>query len=209
MQSDAIRHADGLPGSLRHPEAVVRRRAMLGGSHMIALNAYALRLAGRSRGFVPDFDPPDGGAAARLLFLFDKPGPGSCPPTGSGFASRDNDDPGAISVRAAMDTAGVPREGTIIWNTVPWQNGAAACTEADLRDGAGELLSLVRILPRLRGVVLVSAGAQAYGGPILEGIGLHLFRSVHSPALTDDGPRSCERRERTSEFWREAWLKVA
>ena len=209
MQSDATRHADDLPGSLRHPEEVVRRRAMLGGSHMVALNAYAQRLAGRSRGFVPQFDPLDGGAAAKLLFLFGKPGPGSCPPTGSGFASRDNDDPGANSVRAAITAAGVPREGTVIWNTVPWRNGAAACTEAELRDGAGELLPLVRLLPRLRGVVLVSPGAQAYGGPILEGIGLHLFRSAHFPAQTDDGPGSRDRWERTSEFWREAWLKVA
>ena len=114
MQLQAARYADDLPGSLRHPDAVVRRRAMLGGSHMVALHAYAQWLAGRSRGFVPDFDPLDGGAVARLLFLFDKPEPGSCPPTGSGFASRDNDDPGANVVRAAMDAAGVPREDTVI-----------------------------------------------------------------------------------------------
>lgn len=209
MLPPASRRPDDLPGLLGHPGAVLRRQAMLGGLHMTALNAHALRLAEQSCGFVPDFDPLDGGAAARLLFLFDKPGPGSCPPTGSGFASRDNDDPGAANIRIAMTAAGVPRESTVIWNTVPWWNGMAACSEAEMRGGAGQLLHLVRILPRLRGVVLVSAGAQAYGGSVLEGIGLHLFRSVHFPALTDDGPGSRNRWERTSEFWREAWLKVA
>src|SRR4051794_39603585 len=106
-------HPDDLPGSLRNQEAVLRRRAMLDSTHMHPLNAYVRRLAGHSRGFVPDFDPLDGGIEAKLLFLFEKPGPRTFPPAGSGFISRNNDDPSAVNCRAAMIQAGIPRRGTL------------------------------------------------------------------------------------------------
>jgi hypothetical protein len=49
---------------------------------------------------VPEFDPLDGGVEAQVLFLFEKPGPmtaelGGSKRSGSGFISRNNDDPTA------------------------------------------------------------------------------------------------------------------
>lgn len=77
---------------------------------------------------VPDFDPLDGGIAAEVLFLMEKPGPrtdntGAKGHAGSGFISRDNDDPTAEAILRFMEEAGIARKRSILWNTVPWWNG--------------------------------------------------------------------------------------
>jgi hypothetical protein len=74
---------------------------MLGQSHIAKLTTYASKLREGGDVEVPDFDPLDGGGDARALFLFEKPGPmtaesGRRP--GSGFISRDNDDPTAEAI---------------------------------------------------------------------------------------------------------------
>lgn len=48
---------------------------MLAQSHIAALTAYAAKLRKGHPVEVPDFDPLDGGMNARVLFLFEKPGP--------------------------------------------------------------------------------------------------------------------------------------
>ncbi len=64
---------------------------------MRSVGSGALRERGELE--VPDFDPMDAGVEARILFLFEKPGPMTSKHktgkrVGSGFISRDNDDPG-------------------------------------------------------------------------------------------------------------------
>src|SRR5882672_5086390 len=101
----------------------LQRKAMLGLAHVAPLTAYAAELRQRDNVQVPDFDPLDGGVNARVLFLFEKPGPmtaESGPRTGSGFISRDNDDPTAEATFKFMQQAGIPRKLTVIWNIVPW-----------------------------------------------------------------------------------------
>jgi len=84
-------------------------------------------------GDVPDFDPLDGGINAEVLFLFEKPGPMT---SGSGFISRDNDDPTAETTMDFMAKAGLARERTVTWNVIPWWwNGTTKVTPAELRQG--------------------------------------------------------------------------
>ena len=133
---------------------------MLGLPHMVQLKTFAERLRGPGLE-VPDFDPLDGGVEARALFLFEKPGRMTAGQSGSGFISRDNDDPTAAATFEFMQQAAIPRELTIIWNVIPWWNGTLAVTKSELQNGASRVNELIHLLPRLRTVVLVGRKAAA------------------------------------------------
>jgi hypothetical protein len=123
---------DSEPHSMRDVNVRERRRAMLTKPHIAPLTAYAAKL--RQRGFieVPEFDPLDGGVNAQVLFLFEKPGPMTAEAGGSGFISRNNDDPTAEATFHFMEQAGIPRELTITWNVIPWWNGTRNVTGQEL-----------------------------------------------------------------------------
>ena len=90
-------------------------------------------------GEVPYFDPLDGGIDARVLCLFEKPGPmtDSRPRAGkrigSEFISRNNDDRSAEATFRFMVQAGIPRELTVTWNVVPSWNGTRRVRASGLR----------------------------------------------------------------------------
>ena len=114
---------------------------------------------------MPWFDPADGGAAARTLFLLEKPSRGSAVLTdGPAFISMDNPTSGARRMKALMAEAGVAtpeeRRRILVWNAVPWWNGKVAVTAAELRDGAEALEELLALLPDLRSVCLVGRKAE-------------------------------------------------
>ena len=183
-----------LPRSMRDPDVRARRRDMLDAPHMRPLTAYAARLRKRGDVEVPDFDPLDGGIEARALFLFEKPGPmtvdkGSVKRAGSGFISRNNDDPSAEACITFMQTADIPRELTVLWNVIPWWNGTIKVTSAELREGVACVKELIELLPKLRAVVLVGRkAAKAY--PLLLDTGLKLFTSDHpSPRVRASFPK--------------------
>src|SRR5215472_17455807 len=92
---DYGKHNDDYPRSMRDAAVREPRSAMLSESDMRPLTAHALKLRKSGQGQVPDFDPLDGGINARILFLFEKPGPMTSDGRGSGFISRNNDDPTA------------------------------------------------------------------------------------------------------------------
>jgi hypothetical protein len=71
-----------------------RRAGMLHLPHIKPLTKFAMQLEdeGMGRVKVPKFDPLDAGIDARVLFLFEKPGPRTVGQNGSGFISRNNDD---------------------------------------------------------------------------------------------------------------------
>jgi hypothetical protein len=79
-------------------------KAMLTLPHIAPLSAYAAKLRLRGSVEVPEFDPLDGGVNARILFLFEKPGPMTADGStfsersGSGFISRDDPTAEALSV---------------------------------------------------------------------------------------------------------------
>jgi hypothetical protein len=170
---------------MRDAHVRLQRRAMLGQSHIAKLTTYASKLREGGDVEVPDFDPLDGGGDARALFLFEKPGPmtaesGRRP--GSGFISRDNDDPTAEATFRFMEQAGIPRKLTVIWNVVPWWNGTRKVSPEELARGIACLHDLLELLPSLSVVVLVGRKA-GHAKRWLEGKGLPLLASHHPSPL--------------------------
>jgi uracil-DNA glycosylase len=140
--------------TMKHPDVREKRRAMLTLPHVAPVAVYASSL--RVHGDVPDFDPLDGGINAEVLFLFEKPGPMA---SGSGFISRDNDDPTVAATMDFMARAGLARKRTVTWNVIPWWNGITKVTPAELRQGTACVRDLLTLLPASRAVVLVGRKA--------------------------------------------------
>ncbi len=134
----------------------------------------------------PDFDPADGGTNASIIFLFEKPGPMTSSArdgrSGSGFISRDNDDPTAEATFNFMIEAGIPREKTVLWNTVPGWNGTRTITKDELVAGTREVLNLIAKLPRAKAIVLVGRNAQR-AESLLKGSSLAIYHSPHPSPL--------------------------
>jgi hypothetical protein len=181
---------------------------MLSLPHVAPLTAYAAKLRLRGSVEVPEFDPLDGGIDAQVLFLFEKPGPMTADGSefgarfGSGFISRNNDDPSAEATIDFMHKAGIPRKLTVSWNVIPWWNGTRKVTASELRDGVACVRELISMLPKLSAVVMVGQKA-ARARPYLEGNGLALFTSDHPSPLV-----KAKFRERWNDIPYE-WSKVA
>ncbi|HEV8412067.1 MAG TPA: uracil-DNA glycosylase [Bryobacteraceae bacterium] len=199
---------DDAPRSMRHPAVREQRKAKLTLPHMAKLTEYAARLRLRERVEVPDFDPHDGGIDARVLFLFEKPGPMTTDGSrfgnlsGSGFISRNNDDPTAEAILDFMQKAGIPRNLTVCWNVIPWWNGTRKVTRSELEQGAACVKELISMLPKLSAVVMVGQKASR-AGRYLERTGLCLFTSDHPGPLV---------RAKFPERWNaipSEWAKVA
>jgi hypothetical protein len=168
--------------SMREVSVQERRRAMLHEPHVAPLTIYAAKLREQGSGEVPEFDPLDGGIHAHVLFLFEKPGPMTSSKGGSGFISRNNDDPSAEATFNFMQRAGIARKLTVTWNVIPWWNETRKVTGLELREGIACIHELITLLPLLRAVVLVgnkAARANAY----LSGSSLKLFTSAHPSPL--------------------------
>lgn len=185
-----MRHPDDYPRSMRDEGVRLRRRAMLTEPHVEPLTRFVQQLRDSSSFEVPDFDPFDGGVNARALFLLEKPGPRvSVLGGGSGFISRNNDDPSAEATFGFMDQAGIPRKATVSWNVVPWWNGTIDLTDAELEEGAASLVGLLALLPRLRVVVLVGRSAARHAAPHLAKTPVAVITSAHpSPKVRRDYP---------------------
>jgi hypothetical protein len=172
--------------------------------HIAKLTEYAAQLRERNLGEVPDFDPLDGGVDARVLFLFEKPGPMTAKAgnrAGSGFISRNNDDATAAATFDFMQQAGILRELTVIWNIVPWWNGTRKVTRQELSLGTACVKELISLRPLLAAVVMVGAKA-AKAKPLLETRGLPRFSSRHPSRIV---------RATLRESWEEIpaeWAKV-
>ena len=173
------------PRTLRDPKERTRRKAMLTLPHIAPLVEYTAELRRRDGVEVPEFDPLDGGIDAQVLFLFEKPGPMTAEAgrrAGSGFISRNNDDPTAEATFNFMRQAGIPRKGTVIWNVVPWWNGKRKITTDESRNGAASFITLRGYLSKLSAVVMVGKRAARLQ-PYLKTTGLELFRSCHPSPL--------------------------
>lgn len=134
------------------------------------------------RGRVPDFDPLNGGTKAQILFLFEKPGPRAA---GSGFISRNNDDPTAEATFAFTEKAGLHPCQYVIWNAIPWWNDTTDLKPDEIKAGLQCLEALLKILRRVRVVVLVGRTAQRAASnlekmPVMEGKRVILRRPSHT-----------------------------
>jgi hypothetical protein len=170
--------------SLRSPEAVALRKGMLREPHIAPLTDFVTKLRGTHPDWeFPDFDPLDGGSNADILFLFEKPGPmTSAGGTGSGFISRNNDDPTAEATFGFMKEAGLSRKRTVTWNVIPGWNGTRRVTTTELREGIDALKGLIPLLPELRTIILVGQKAQR-ARSLVEPLGLRIFVSAHPSPL--------------------------
>ncbi len=168
------------PRSMASAQVRAERRAMLGEPHVAPLTAFCSRLELDGMGQVPHFDPLDGGINARVLYLLEKPGPKTSRTgkSGSGFISRDNDDPSAAHSFDFHLQSGVPRAESLLWNIVPWWDGRIAFSGADRRLGTERLRQLLRLLDRLDTVVLVGGTAHTVE-PMLVEMRLRVLKSWH------------------------------
>ncbi|RTZ48050.1 uracil-DNA glycosylase [Candidimonas sp. SYP-B2681] len=176
--------------SFRLPEVVMARRRMVQDPHIAPLTAFVENLrAKRPTWEFPDFDPLDGGVDADILFLLEKPGPmTSSGGKGSGFISRNNDDPSAEATFVFMNKAGLPRKRTVLWNIIPGWNGSRKVTSAELRLGVEDLNVLLPLLPKLRTIVLVGKRAQR-ARELFVNQDLRIFDSAHpSPIVRASRP---------------------
>ncbi|EYD77417.1 hypothetical protein Rumeso_00966 [Rubellimicrobium mesophilum DSM 19309] len=160
---------------LTSPDEIARRHALLARPAHAALAAFVTDLRATLPCLVPDMDPLDGGTNARVLLLLEKPGPGAAR---TGFVSRDNPSPTSAAIRGFLRRALLPREQTLLWNTVPAWNGTIRVTGAEMTAGLDHLDALLRLLPRLDTVILAGARA-ARAEALLHGTGLRLVRSAH------------------------------
>jgi hypothetical protein len=171
------------PRSLRNPDAVVLRRNLLQLQSHALLADFVRRLREAGRGDVPDIDPLDGGLAASMLLLFEKPGPmtDAVRPgarQGSGFISQDNDDPTAEAIFHFLRRAGIDRRTCLLWNMVPWWNGTRRIRPEELRNGQEALAQLLPLLKKLRVVVLVGRRASN-AGETFRARGVKVVHSAH------------------------------
>lgn len=154
------------PRALRIPEVLEERRQLHHTApHVQPLNEWAASLQKRRNAVVPFFDPADAGVAARVMLLLEAPGPmtnSDNPRPGSGFISIDNDDETAANTWRARSAAGLSEQVAMHWNAVPWYLGTARVKPMaqDRRDGARELVDLMRQLDHLAVVVLCGRHAQ-------------------------------------------------
>ena len=130
--------------------------------HMSQLVEFVKRLRKRyPDGYVPDFDPDDGGVDAEILFLFEKPGRKTDPSLGgSGFISQDNNDQSAEATKRFLIEAGINRKKIVIWNTISAWNGTTKITAKESQHSVEEFQELLTILKKIRCVVLVGLKAQ-------------------------------------------------
>lgn len=181
------------PRTLRHIDAVIERRAMLTQDHIAPLAKYvdALRIKNPDFEF-QDFDPLDGGTCADMLFLLEKPGPMTSPTgkrQGSGFISRNNDDPTAEAVFNFMQQAKIDRRRVVLWNVIPGWNSTIKTTTGEIRGGIEELGNLMSLLPHVRTVVLVGKKAQR-AAPFMTGFAVRIALSAHpSPKVRSVYPK--------------------
>ena len=207
MVTRAARVRESAHGALASAAEAERRRSMLDMPHMAPLSAYVRALNARGLGTVPDFDPLDGGVQARLLLVLEKPAfrtPIFESPD-AGFVSRDNDTGTARTIRLGMAQAGVPREGTAIWNAVPWWNGTMALRGAELRAGSAEFSTLLALFPDLRTIVLAGNAARQAAAMNTLPPGLRVWHCVHPSPQARAGPASAAAWRDLPHIWKAAW----
>lgn len=189
------------PRANRTESELQRKVSLLREPHVLPLTQFVQRLRREQDGrlAVPWFDPTDAGVRARMLFLFEAPGPravGARGPrpaaNGSGFISADNNDQSAANMWDLLRKAGVNRHrDTIAWNIVPWYVGDGrrirAVTRTDMEEARPALLLLLGLLPNLRAVV--TFGRKAERGWAMAGQRLETFAAPHpSPRCLNRWP---------------------
>ena len=197
------------PRTMRFSEVREARVSAIHLAHVDPLNQYVKGLRQSSKLEVPYFDPADGGMLATLLILLEKPGPMTSilgRREGSGFISRDNDDPTAEHAFNFWRETGLPRQRVCMWNVIPSWNGTKKFTVEERRKGVSELEHLLSLMPSVRTIVLAGNSAQSAKEAIKSLGDIEVFESVHPSMLAKNGCHSREGWKKIGEVWREAGL---
>lgn len=203
---------DDQPKSLKYKEAQAEKKSRLEEHHIKPLSKYVkeLRSNYEKAGWeFPYFDPADGGTNARLLFLFEKPGPKTSESGGgSGFISRNNNDATASATFKFMQEAKIPRHETVTWNIIPGWNGTIDIGSNELDDWLErfDVQKFLSLLPNLKAIVLVGKQAQkarelfsAYG---------KIFESCHPSGRNKNNPKIRDEYNRIPGRWAAAYQYV-
>jgi uracil-DNA glycosylase family 4 len=180
--------------SLQYPSEIEERKRLLNAPYMKPLTEFveALRREkGRQYG-IPNFDPCDGGIAAKVLIVAEAPGPKAI---ASGFVSRNNDDQTAQNTARILGNSGLKREDTIIWNIIPWYLGTGEKIRQpkpeEIEEGLDYLLKLIGLLENLRAVVLIGAKAKQVSNRISSDPRIRVFMASHpSPQNLNTRPEA-------------------
>jgi hypothetical protein len=141
---------------------------------------------------IPYFDPTEAGVNARMLCLFEAPGPKAAPPAGSGFVSADNNDQTAQNMWLLLKEAGIDRSSEYVaWNVVPWYVGDGqrirAVRGTDLSEAKLVTEELLGLLLRVRVAVLFGKAAARAWDRI--GVSLDAIETPHpSPRNMNSRP---------------------
>jgi uracil-DNA glycosylase len=159
-----------MTGLLSDPASLAARLARLRTNPaMRPLRRLALQIRRGTGHAVPQADPCDGGAAARILLLLETPGPGIR------IVSRDNAGGTAANLRRFLAASGIARQDLLIWNLIPWMIHAAGARNraprmAEAKAGLAFLPPLLDILPGLR-VAILAGRFAARAEPTLRALG--------------------------------------
>lgn len=113
--------------------------------------------------FMPFIAPTFGGRNARLLALFQEPGPKTVPSNvGSGMLCIENDDPTAARHKALLAEYKIDTSDVVSWNAHPWYNpqSDADRTPAEELAATRMLSRVLSLLPNLRVVMLHGHAAR-------------------------------------------------
>lgn len=173
------------PRSLKNEENRIIRKELLSSQHMQPLTQWVANLRKQldDSFFVPDFDPLDGGINAEFLFLFEKPGPKTDSRNGgSGFISRDNNDPTAENIFKFMKNIGLNRNRTLIWNIMPIWNKTIKFISQERKKGTRLLEEVMGLLPNIKALILVGNSAQSSEKWLKINNEIHIIKSAHPGA---------------------------
>ena len=114
---------------------------------------------------MPYIAPLYGGTEARVLSVFQDPGPKTDEIHGSGMLCVENDDPAAQYMSELLAGAGIPPAELIPWNAYPWyiheRGTTTKLTAAHLEAGVEPMRRVIELMePRLRVVMLHSGAAH-------------------------------------------------
>lgn len=182
------------PRSMAREDVRKRRLTLLHAPHAKQLREFAERLRKQAPNrVVPDFDPVSGGIDAKVLFLFEKPGPKTdCQNGGSGFISIHNNDATAEATHRFLAERDLPLKECLFWNAVPWWNGTRRITSKERTQAQKALEELIGMLSKLRAVVLVGRTAHRLGSQLEIQVGpqCNLYKSWHPSPIVRATNRS-------------------
>ncbi|MFC0315121.1 uracil-DNA glycosylase [Gordonia phosphorivorans] len=171
--------------------------------HVAPINEYVDNLVELTGEWQPYVAPTYGGVNARLLSLFQDPGPKTRVQQGTGMLSVENPDDSAARYLDLLERHGIDVADTQSWNSYPWYLGTTphGPTDEQLRRGTSALADLRRLLPQLHVVLLHGKAARkawallaAANPDLVEGI--TTIETYHTSLRVVEGKSPAERARR-------------